>query len=82
MNVLEVRLMSSNQRIISSFTVLNSLGTVTAGPWFLVRLYQFVDSQSDTYARGGNAKRALENIAGGNVKLSNDDLSDIDHVLS
>ena len=29
-----------------------------------------------------NAKRTLENIAGGNVELSSGDLSEIDHVLS
>ena len=32
--------------------------------------------------RGRNAKRTLENIAGGNVDLSSDDLNEIDGVLS
>ena len=29
-----------------------------------------------------NAKRTLENIAGGDVELSSEELSEIDHVLS
>ena len=36
----------------------------------------------DTYERGRNAKRTLENIARGNVELSSDDLSEIDGVFS
>lgn len=35
-----------------------------------------------THAGGRNAKRTLENIAGGDVELSSEDLSEIDRVLS
>ena len=56
--------------------------TCSASPWFLVRPYQSAEAHSGTHASVRNAKRTLENIAGGNVELSSDDLSEIDRVLS
>jgi len=56
--------------------------TCRASSWLFVRPYLPLKPLLATHTGGRNAKRTLENIAGGDVELSSEDLSEIDRVLS